>query len=271
MAATRCIYALSRRPDNTTRLVCFPHAGAGASIYCAWDRLVPHDVGVHAVQLAGREQRADEQLRIDWVPLVEEICDALARWHDQPFAFYGHSLGGLIAYEVANALRRRGATGPRMLFVGASYAPSAVRKAGTHFEDDESLLQIVRRFGGVDDTFAAEPEFVRHFLPVIAADFTLFNRYVYDAARDRLDCPVIALYGTHDADHDGASMARWKLHTRGSFHAHAVHGGHFFHRESAREAIEHIVSHLGSRSQLRTSEVVDEFYGTVRSEVGTGK
>ncbi|WP_082874947.1 thioesterase domain-containing protein [Burkholderia sp. MSMB1589WGS] len=178
------------------------------------------------------------------------MCDALDCWHDKPFAFYGHSLGGLIAYEVAIALRRRGVAGPRMLFVGASYAPSAERKANTQFEDDQSLLRTVRRFGGVDDSFAAEPEFMRYFLPVMAADLTLFNRYACDAAQDRLDCPVVALFDTHGAHHDCASMAQWGLHTRGSFHAAGSSRWHFFHRESAREAIEYIVSHLGRRLQL---------------------
>ncbi|WP_250636946.1 thioesterase II family protein [Burkholderia humptydooensis] len=120
---------------------------------------------------------------------------------------------------MAIALRRRGVAGPRMLFVGALYAPSALRKANTLFEDDQSLLRTVRRFGGVDDSFAAEPEFMRYFLPVMAADLTLFNRYAYDAAQDRLDCPVVALFDTHGAHHDCASMAQWGLHTRGSFHA----------------------------------------------------
>ncbi|AOK29720.1 thioesterase II family protein [Burkholderia singularis] len=212
--------------------------------------MVPPDVGVYAVQLAGREQRSDEPPCIDWVPLVEEICDVLDCWQDKPFAFYGHSLGGLIAYEVAIALRRRGVAGPRMLFVGASYAPSAVRKADTQFEDEQSLLRTVRRFGGVDDSFAAESEFMRYFLPVIAADLTLFNRYAYDAEQDRLDCPVMALFGAHDADHDRASMAQWGHHTRSSFRAQAVRGGHFFHRESARETIGYIVPDLGRRLQL---------------------
>ncbi|ATF33257.1 hypothetical protein CO709_07895 [Burkholderia thailandensis] len=74
MTKARCVYTVSRHTDRAVRLVCFPHAGAGASIYYAWEPLVPPDVGVHAAQLAGREQRRDEPPRIDWVPLVRKFA-----------------------------------------------------------------------------------------------------------------------------------------------------------------------------------------------------
>ncbi|WP_157378236.1 thioesterase II family protein [Burkholderia ubonensis] len=238
MTSKDCIRTLSRGVDEQVRLICFPHAGAGASIYHAWTRLLPSSVGVYGVQLAGREQRIDQPFVVDWAPVIEEIRDALAGLDDKPFSFYGHSLGGLIAYEVASALQHEGAQAPQVLVAGGSYAPSAVRKEATLFDDEAGLMRAVHRLGGVDDELIGNVDFIHHFLPVIAADFTLFNRYTYDAARDPLDCPVVALFGTRDADHGLASATRWRAHTRGDFQAYEVDGGHFFHRECARETVD---------------------------------
>lgn len=239
-----CIRALSRRTEESVRLICFPHAGAGASIYYAWTRLLPSAVGLYGVQLAGREQRVDEPLAIEWAPVVGEITHALGQFDDRPFAFYGHSLGGLLAYEVAAALQRSGAALPSVLFAGGAYAPSAVSKAHTQFADEAGLLRVVRRLGGVADELTADAQFVRYFLPVIAADFTLFNRYTYDSSDDPLACPVVAVHGTNDIDHGRVSALQWRSHAAHGFHVEQVRGGHFFHRDGAGETVDLVLRRL---------------------------
>ncbi|MDP9649637.1 thioesterase II family protein [Paraburkholderia caledonica] len=250
MSAQTCIRTLSRMSTESIRLVCFPHAGAGASIYHAWTSMLPSCVGIYGVQLAGREQRAAEPFVVHWTDLVAEISDALAGWDDKPYAFYGHSLGGLIAYEVAAALQRRGGAMPRILVAGGAYAPSAVCKAHTQFEDEKTLLHVVRRLGGVADELMADADFARYFLPVIAADFTLFNRYTYDPSHGALECDVAALHGTDDVDHGRVSTLRWREHAGRGFCLDEVPGGHFFHRERASETVGLVLRRLGERGLI---------------------
>ena len=238
MLAADCIRPLSRGTDERVRLVCFPHAGAGASIYHAWSNHLPSWVGIYGVQLPGREQRIHQAPVTDWEPLVSQIREVLSGWDDKPFIFYGHSLGGLLAYEVASDLQRAGLPGPRILFAGGAYAPSAVCKDKTRFEDETGLMEAIRRLGGVNDAVMQDKDFIQHFMPVIAADFTLFNRYAHDAGQLPLDCSVVALFGTFDEDHDRESAMRWRVHTRGRLYVYEVSGGHFFHRECADETLD---------------------------------
>ncbi|PYC16939.1 thioesterase II family protein [Pseudomonas mosselii] len=233
-----CIRLLSSGTDERVRLLCFPHAGAGASIYHAWSNYLPSSVGIYGVLLPGREQRMHEPAFMDWQPLVEQISQVLAGWGDKPFIFYGHSLGGLLAYEVAKSLQRAGAPGPKVLVTGGAYAPSAVRKDKTQFTNQAELMESIRRLGGMDNAVLEDKDFIQHFMPVIAADFTLFNRYVYDAGAVPLECPVVALFGRYDEDHDIESAQQWRAHTRASLHVREVVGGHFFHRECAGETLD---------------------------------
>ncbi|MDO9418526.1 MULTISPECIES: thioesterase II family protein [Pseudomonadota] len=238
MSAADCIRSLARGGDERVRLVCFPHAGAGASIYHAWSNHLPSWVGIYGVQLPGREQRINQAPVTAWQPLVDEIIAVLAGWDDTPFIFYGHSLGGLLAYEVASGLQRAGLPGPRILFAGGAYAPSAVCKEKTRFNDEAGLMDAVRRLGGVNDAVMQDQDFIQHFMPVIAADFTLFNRYTPAVVQVPLDCPVVALFGSFDEDHDREGAMRWREHTRGRLYVHEVAGGHFFHRESAAQTLD---------------------------------
>ncbi|KPA90330.1 thioesterase II family protein [Pseudomonas sp. RHF3.3-3] len=232
------IQLLSKGSDERVRLLCFPHAGAGASIYHVWSNHLPSWVGVHGVQLPGREQRVHEAALMDWQPLVEQICQGVAEWDDTPFIFYGHSLGGLLAYEVARSLQLRGATGPRVLVTGGAYAPSAVRKDKTRFTNQAELIESIRRLGGVDEAVIQDKDFIQHFMPMIAADFTLFNRYVHDADATPLACPVVALFGRYDENHDRENALQWRAHTSGNLHVREVAGGHFFHRECVGETLD---------------------------------
>lgn len=240
MATSKCIRVLARHSEEKIRLFCTPHAGAGASIYYSWTRLLPPTIGIYGIQLPGREQRGNEPFANDMDGIVAEISDAIATWDDKPFALYGHSLGGLISFEVAGTLAVRTGMRPQAFFAGGCSAPSAVRNEDTRFHDHASLVQVVRRMGGMDEILAEEDELSRYLLSVVAADLTLFNGYVYKD-RDRLDCPVVALFGTYDTEQTVEDVLAWRAHARRGFHIREIRGGHFFHKECARQ-VTHVVA-----------------------------
>ena len=82
------------------RLFCFPYAGGGASIYHPWSKRLSGDVEICPLYLPGRENRLREPCFKRLSSLVEELTDALTHFMDVPFAFFGHSMGALISFEV---------------------------------------------------------------------------------------------------------------------------------------------------------------------------
>src|SRR5688500_6938436 len=113
----------SRNPNARLRLFCFPYAGGGATIYSTWARGLPPEVQVVAVQPTGREGRLAETPYSDLGQLVEAMHRELRPHLDKPFAFFGHSNGGLMAFELARALRRAGGPMPLHLFASGRPAP----------------------------------------------------------------------------------------------------------------------------------------------------
>src|SRR5437763_149373 len=99
-------------PRASLRLFCFPYAGGGASIFHRWSRSLPQSVDVCAVQYPGREHRWKEPPVTRLSDLVQALRQALAPYMDKPFVLYGHSMGGLVGFELARLLRKEGGPQP---------------------------------------------------------------------------------------------------------------------------------------------------------------
>src|SRR5262245_27618913 len=121
------IVRFGQRPHARMRLFCFPYAGSGASVYRAWPEQLPPDVELCAVQMPGREGRYAEPLLTDVHALTPPLCAGIAPYLDRPFAFFGHSLGALVAYETTVRLAREQGLSPAMLFVSGHRAPHLPR------------------------------------------------------------------------------------------------------------------------------------------------
>ncbi|MGH1555837.1 thioesterase II family protein [Streptomyces sp. L7] len=136
------------RPAAAIRLVCLPYAGGSAAVYRTWNQLVPSDVAVCPVELPGRGMRIGEQPFSRLAPLVRALADAMEPLFDRPFALFGHSLGGLVAFELARLLRRRGWPVPCHLFVSASAAPARRREPVLHNASDAEVKARLLAFNG---------------------------------------------------------------------------------------------------------------------------
>src|SRR5207248_8086141 len=88
------------------RLFCFPYAGGGSSVYRGWAERLPRDVEVCLAQLPGREARLRETALTSLSQIVDELAEHIKPYLDKPFAFFGHSMGAMIAFELARRLRR---------------------------------------------------------------------------------------------------------------------------------------------------------------------
>src|SRR5688500_10299004 len=138
MVQQQSAWIVRTKEQPQQRLFCFPYAGGGASIYRKWARNSPPAIEVCPVQLPARENRLLEPSYTQILQLVPELARELEPYSDQPFAFFGHSMGALIAFELAHYLRRHGLPEPEQLFFSAHRAPHLPRRSSNlHLMPDQ--------------------------------------------------------------------------------------------------------------------------------------
>ncbi len=223
------------RPDATWRLVCFPHAGGGASSFHAWAReLAGAPVEVATLRLPGREARLRETPIEDLPVLVAHIDDALeAAGDSRPAVWFGHSSGARIAFELARRRRSRGGTLPTHLVVSGAPAPDVVRSTPTLHRivsDDEFLHAVAGAYGGVPTAVLAHAELRALVAPALRADLKMHERYVYTDGPP-LPIPITAFGGTADPSVSEAWLKGWARHTAAGFRSQLFPGDHFYLHE----------------------------------------
>jgi medium-chain acyl-[acyl-carrier-protein] hydrolase len=222
---------LGREPGPLTRLrlFCFPYAGGGASVFRAWTALLPRDVEVVPIQMPGHETRLNEPLFSNFQPLVDALARDLDRWLDVPFAFFGHSMGAVIAFELARRLHASGRGDPVHLFLAGRRAPHlASDEEPLHDLPDAELLERVRALNGTPATVLEDRELIELLLPILRADFAICESYEYRAQGPRLQCPLSVFGGTEDPEVSRDDLLAWREHTQGRFRARLFPGDHFF-------------------------------------------
>ncbi len=224
-------------PSAETRLFLFPYAGGGPAVFGKWFAEFPNLIERWAVHYPGRGSRHHEP-PINNIPLlVEELSRAIQPFLDRPFAFFGYSLGALVAYELARDLRRRGLPQPKILFVSACGAPYLRDPhPPIHALPDAELLEALEELNGVPSEFLHLPDVMELLLPVLRADFEAIESYLYRPDELRLNCPIIAFGGLGDPRVSQECLEGWALHTDSSFKSQYFPGDHFF-INTARESI----------------------------------
>ena len=228
------------RPGARLRLLCVPYAGGSAAAFRGWANSLPVDVELWGVQLPGRASRRDEPPLTRMDSLVEVIADELVAVRDgaltdRPFALFGHSMGALVAFELARQLRERHKVPVSGLLVAGRGAP--------HLPDpgpalacgrEPALVAELQRLGGVPAEVLRDEVRRARMLRLIRADFAVCETYAYQSAAP-LDCPITVFGGIEDFDWPLETLAAWRVHTTSTTQVHTFAGGHFF-IDTAREA-----------------------------------
>lgn len=227
------------------RLFCFPYAGGGGSLYMSWARELAPTAEVCAVQLPGRENRLREPAYATCAELIDATFQALRPYLDMPFALFGHSMGALVAFELARRLRAERAPSPERLFVSGHRAPHlpSPHPPLAHLPDGEFLAQIRMRYNGVPDEVASHAALMALLLPCLRADMALIESLVW---RDEpaLACPISVYGGRDDREASQAQLALWRSQTRGAFTLRMFPGTHFFLRSARTELLAAIAHDL---------------------------
>lgn len=215
-------------PEARLRLFCFPYAGGGASLYRSWAEPLASVAEIWSVQLPGRENRLGEPVYRSLPGLIGALTDALQAELTPPYAFFGHSLGGLIAFELARSLRRQGRPLPLQLFVSGHLAPQLPQcHPPIHGLPYAQFVQELRRYRGTPEAVLANQELLELLVPVLRADFELFETYVYQPEAP-LSCPISAFGGLSDVEVSQEDLAAWRRQTTGLFTFRMLAGNHFF-------------------------------------------
>jgi medium-chain acyl-[acyl-carrier-protein] hydrolase len=228
-------------PAAKLRLFCFPYAGGGTLLFQHWARSLPYTVDVCPIQLPGRGKRWHEPPYTGLLPLVRAIAQGLLPYLDRPFAFYGHSMGAMISFELARLLRREGKPQPVHLFVSSSDAPHVGSAVQPIYDLPEpELMDELRRLNGTPKAAFEHPELMQLLLPLIRADFAVCQTYVY-SDEPPLDCTISVFGGTQDPDVSRDSLVQWRRQTTSAFSLQMLEGDHFF-LHTARQQFLHILS-----------------------------
>ena len=226
------------RPAAAFRLFCFPHAGGAPIAYFPWADLCGENIECVSLQYRGRAQRLREAPFTSVEEFVGEIALDLSALCDKPFAFYGHSFGGLVAFELARQLQRSGQSVPIHLFVGATRPP--------HMEspfpdihglgDEEFIANIQSRYGGIPPIILEDADVMQMFLPAMRGDFTAYESYRYEPG-PALDIPITAFGGAQDTAVKAECLREWESHTEVGFDLNILPGDHFFLQTRAQELV----------------------------------
>lgn len=228
----RWLKRVPRGPRARVRLFCFPYAGGGASAYRLWGAGLPPWIEPVAVQLPGREERLVEPPYTAIAPLVQGALKAMGPFFDLPFALFGHSMGALVVFELARALRRLRCAEPAHLFVSGRCAPELPHPlpplAG---KLDADLMRQLARLGGTPPEVLASDELMELVLPIFRADVTVCEKYEYRPELP-LGCAISAFGGLGDPVILRDTLLTWEKQTTRGFTLRMVPGGHLFVNEA---------------------------------------
>jgi surfactin synthase thioesterase subunit len=233
------------RPDAAHRLVCFPHAGGSASFYHPVSAAMPESVEVAAVQYPGRQDRHREPALTSVEALVGQIVPVLrSTLDDRPTAFFGHSMGAIIAFETALALQSEG-LGPARMFVSGRRSPTSHRDETVHLRDDDGVIVELKAMAGTEAWVYGDEELMRMVLPALRADYEAIETYQGDPAA-RLDCPLTVLVGDDDPKTSVDEARAWSDHAGAGHELQVYSGGHFYLSHHQKDIIAMLADRMGA-------------------------
>jgi medium-chain acyl-[acyl-carrier-protein] hydrolase len=209
-------------------MFCFPFAGGSAQNFRTWHEGLPPSVEVCAVQLPGRETRMRETPFSNVIPMVEAMIPAINPYLDRPFVLFGHSMGALIAFELARKLRRDHKMLPECLVVSGRGAPHVpIPRAPINNLPQPEFIEGLKQLNGTPKEVLENEVLMQLITPLLRADLAVHEDYVY-AEEAPLTCDILAFGGLHDSEVGRDGISAWRGHTEGEFLQRMVPGDHFF-------------------------------------------
>ncbi len=240
----------SPRVNADFRLLCFPYAGAGASVFRQWAAAADPSIEVQGVQLPGRESRLREPLLTDINLVVDALIHDAVDFLDKPFSIFGHSLGALIGFEFTRRLQSLSLPLPQRLFVSARQAPQVLLHGEkTHLLPESHLKEELRHYAGTPEVVLQDNDLMRILLPIIRADLAMNETYNYTPGSP-IPCPISAFVGLKDSKISISSIEAWTAQTSQDFEAYYFDGNHFFIKQDYPSILNFIKQDFAQRVRM---------------------
>ncbi|MEN2987032.1 alpha/beta fold hydrolase [Tistrella sp. BH-R2-4] len=239
------------------RLICCAHAGGSTAAFRPWQVVVGDTAALAVLQMPGRDQRATEAPTVSIAAVADAVASVLtdpdaggpdAGGAAPPVVLYGHSMGTLVALEVAHRLVAAGQP-PLLLVLGARVPPHLSTPAARMLDlDDDAFFDgLDRAYGGTPVAVRNDPSMRRHYIRIMRGDFRLSADYIAGfaatgAGRPPLPCPLLAFSGDTDRAAPAAAMAEWRGYGTAGFNQVTLPGGHFFAIERPRPVVSRIIA-----------------------------
>jgi len=252
---------LKPNPRARLRLFCFPYAGSGVMIYHNWAEQLPSDVEVYLARLPGREGRLREAPLTRLTQLVHLLNAEIRPLLNKPFAFFGHSMGAVIAFELARILRRESGIEPQHLFISGRRAPQLPRDEPiTYHLPETEFIEAVRNLNGTPTEVLDHPELMNLMIPLLRADFEVCQTYSYVPGAP-LSCDMTIFGGLQDPDVPRESLVGWSEQTTGACSVRMLPGDHFF-LHSSQALLLRVISRELQSLMLKSQKSVFDMVGT---------
>lgn len=226
------------------RLICFPYAGCAASIFRTWPDLLGDDIEVLPIQLPGRETRLSEKPCHDVEALIDTLFEVLHPYLNLPFAFFGHSMGTFLCYELQLKIKKElGKDAVRFFVSGGSPPNTTARLLNIARLPDKEFVDTLVEHGGIPQLIVENPDFLSFFVPIIRNDFILMESYLFKPSAP-LNTPLTLLGGTRDQMISEERLKGWEEFTALECELHMFDGGHFFINEYTKEIVTLIKNQL---------------------------
>lgn len=237
---------------NKITLFCFPYAGGSASIYYSWRKYINDCIELVPVELAGKGKRFNEQVYDNIEDVVDDVYGIVKEKINGPYALLGHSMGSVVAYELAHRIKNSRLTNPNYLFVSGRKPPHIKdeEKIRHLLPDDEFKKEIIDMGGTPKDVFENK-ELEDLFLPIIRNDFKLVENYKY-IKKPPLDIETIVFYGDEE-EIDDDEAKQWNIHTNKECSVFKMKGDHFFINDSAKEVVSIINNIINNNYRINIS------------------
>lgn len=218
-------------------------------MFNVWSNHLLPEVELFLIHLPGRDKRIKEKPSTELLPLAQDLANALHPYINKPFAFFGHSMGGLLAFETARELRRQQTVQPDHLFVSARFPPQKADPYANLYQlsQPEFIRTTENLFGALPEIVRQDQEVLNLFLSIMRADFTMLGTYSY-TYEPPMDFPISVFGAIHDKSVTEQSLKEWREQTSAAFELHMFEGEHFFIQTARAVLLERIKKSLLSVS-----------------------
>lgn len=215
--------------SNSMKLFCFPYGGGAATIYFSWKEKILSSIDAFGIALPGRGARYNEPSINNLSSLIAQLYHNLTNLKINKYILFGHSFGGLVAYELAKYIQlKQQMPLPKHVIISATGAPHTLYESKELCQlDDYTLAKKLNEWGGIPNVIMKEPDLLSLFIPAIRADITMMANYIINSIV-RLKCPITVFGGDKDPNLTIDNLSSWSNYTELSFSCKLFKGNHFY-------------------------------------------